>query len=116
MGSYLVAHELHANGDDHLHVYLKSETAFDTVSPQYFDLYWDDNVYHGNYQGCRSAKNVLRYCSKGDDYVSNMDVAALVDRKAKRSIIAAKVVRDKVPLHNLLDEFPEMVYDYKRIK
>ena len=66
-----VAKELHKNGNAHLHAFVGLEDQYRTRDPRFADF----QGYHGNYQGCRSAKNVLKYCTKEDDYKANFDVA-----------------------------------------
>jgi len=72
----LVAKELHANGDPHLHVYARLKETLRIRDSKFADLTCPvtGTCYHGNYQGCRSAKNVLKYCTKKDDFKSNFDI------------------------------------------
>lgn len=109
----VVAHELHQNGDSHLHCYLKLATEVDTRDCNYFDTLG----YHGNYQGCRSSKNVMKYCTKAEDYVSNINVAEILDaRKYHRKVFAQELVSGvKRPLDVLRAE-PSFVYTYKQLK
>lgn len=113
---YCVAHELHANGDDHIHVYLKLSDAVRFRRPDCLDLVTVDKVYHGNYQGCRSAKNVLKYCTKKEDYISNMDVAAALGSKSNRRAIAEEIILKKRPLHEVVVDNPQLLFGYTRLK
>lgn len=112
---YVVAHEKHQNGDDHLHIYVKTLTKHNFLDPKCLDILFDGEFYHGNYQGCRSAKNVLKYCTKDEDYVSNMDIASLLNKTSLRKQVAVKI-HQGVPLEQLYQEHPEIIYDYKKIK
>lgn len=67
---YVIATEKHADGNDHLHVYLKLNKALHTREPTWFDL----NTHHGNYQGARSAKRVKTYCVKDGNYIADPPV------------------------------------------
>lgn len=109
----LVAHELHANGDDHLHCYLRFNQAYRTRDPRFADL---QGGYHGNYQGCRSAKHVLKYCTKGDDYCSNFDVAPLIEKASKRRAHMSELILGKRSLLDLVAENPEYLYGYTRLR
>lgn len=113
---YVVAREHHLNGDLHLHMYLELSEQFRTRDPTKLDILSGHNLYHGNYQGVRSFKNVVKYCTKGEDYISDIDVAALCERKSTRRIIAEKLVKEKKKLHEVAMEHPEMVHDYTRWK
>lgn len=113
---YIIAHELHANGDHHLHCYLELHKAFRTRNAHALDLNHGGNSWHGNYQGCRSAKAVTRYVTKSEDYIANVDVAALLTRRSTRRSIAEALVLGKRTLEQMLAEFPEMVYDYGKLK
>jgi len=70
---YIVAQEKHQDGTDHLHVWLRLTKRFNTRNPRAFDLEWDGVNYHGNYQPCRRASAVQKYCQKGGNFVTNMD-------------------------------------------
>lgn len=69
---YLIASEKHKDGSDHLHVYLKLEKKKHVRDVNFFDL--DNQKFHGNYQSCRNAEAVVKYCKKDGNYVSNFDL------------------------------------------
>jgi len=73
---YLIAEELHQDGNKHVHVYLKLQAKCDIRDPASLDLVSDEesgrSPYHGNYQGCRSPQAVMRYCLKEEDYITNL--------------------------------------------
>lgn len=109
---YIIAHELHENGDDHLHVYLEFDEAIRTRNPKFADL----RGFHGNYQGCRSMKNVIKYVSKGDDYISNIDVSEITGKKNSKREIALKIISENLEPHEILKEYPELIFGYKKLK
>lgn len=113
---YIIARELHANGEHHLHVYLKLAVPLQTKREHLLDLRNGDLIHHGNYQGCRSSKNVIKYVTKAEDYISNLDIAALVNTKSNRSRIAQKLVNEKRSLEELLVDHPELIFGYSRLK
>lgn len=110
---YIIAHELHKNGDDHLHVYLSLPGPIRTTNPHFADL---PNSVHGNYQGCRSAKNVIKYCTKAEDYLSNMDVSALLQSRSNRRELLGSLLDKRRTLVSLVEEFPEYLYGYSKLK
>lgn len=65
--NYLIAAEKHKDGTDHLHAYLELSEKIDVRDQSYFDLL----NFHGNYQGCRSAEAVKKYCSKDGTFVKS---------------------------------------------
>lgn len=114
--SYIVAHELHQNGDDHIHCYIEFPEPFRSRNSKFADLHWQMRDYHGNYQGCRSAKNVIKYCTKAEDFISNMDVAALLQKKNSKREMGAKIVLEESNLTDLVLSFPELIFGYKKLK
>lgn len=113
---WIIAEELHQNGNKHLHVYVSFPTAYRTRNPNFADLEYEAKVFHGNYQGCRSTKAVIKYCTKEENYISNMDVAAILNSKSNRNLIAAKIVKERQPLDDLIQEFPHLIFGYKKLK
>lgn len=113
---YVVAHELHANGDSHIHAYLKLLSPLRTRDSKLLDLLYGDQRFHGNYQGCRSCKNVVKYVSKGEDYLSNMDLSDILNRKSQRQRIAEKLILGKRSLEEVIAEHPELIFGYQKLK
>lgn len=69
--AYVVAAEEHADGSFYLHAYVRYDRKVFVTSPTKFDLTGEDGeVFHGNYQTCRSARAVVKYCEKGGVYIS----------------------------------------------
>lgn len=63
---YVIAKELHQDGNTHIHCYVCLSDTFSTRDPNYLDI----DGRHGNYQACRSAQAVVKYCTKEDNYIS----------------------------------------------
>lgn len=77
---YLIARELHADGDPHLHAYVKLTDGVKLKdAPDAFNVL-DKS---GNYQPCRSAKSVIKYVTKGGDYKASFDVDSYLNKKGK---------------------------------
>ena len=108
---YIVAHEHHANGDDHLHCYFKLVEPFRTRDSKALDL----NGFHGNYQGCRSAKNVIKYCTKAEDYLSNFDIGDVINGPSATKV-AMQQLLDGVALHDVVKENPMLLKGYRNLK
>lgn len=64
----------------------------DTRDNTFADLALDGRVYHGNYQGCRGAKNVAKYCTKKDDYIASFDVVAFTEAKNTKKKFCRKLI------------------------
>jgi len=114
---YIIAQEKHANGNYHIHVYLSLSTGYRTRNPGSLDLLSNGNRYHGNYQGCRSEKNVIKYCSKEEDYISNFDLnSRLKNKSAHKKILGDALIKRQKSLVDVVNENPEMIFGYKRLK
>lgn len=114
---YIVAHEHHKNGDDHLHAYLEfpKGSPYRTRDPAFADLIVPGGMFHGNYQGCRSAKNVIKYVTKDDDYVSNFDISEITAKKSSKREVGEQLLLGK-SLPKIIEEFPEYLIGYKKLK
>lgn len=106
---YIIARELHKNGNYHLHVYLKLSGPYRTSDSRALDL---PQGYHGNYQGCRSSKNVIKYCTKAEDYLSNIDVPALLQKTSSRKADMDELITKKRTLEELIREKPQYLFNY----
>lgn len=109
---YVIARELHKNGHPHLHVYLRLEGAMRSTDSRFADL---PGGYHGNYQGCRSAKNVIRYCTKDEDYLSNIDVSSILQKQSSRREDFSDLLLRKRNLEELLAEKPQYLINYQSL-
>nr|UTM74968.1 replication-associated protein [Tick-associated circular DNA virus] len=69
--SYVIATEKHADGNDHLHAYLKLSSGWNNKDP----TSWDLRTWHGNYQAVRSPAAVKKYCQKEGDFIQSADVS-----------------------------------------
>ena len=62
---YVISTEKHGAGGEHKHVYLKLDERCDILDNRRLDLEDEDGkVCHGNYQSCRSYRNVVGYIVK----------------------------------------------------
>lgn len=114
---YIIASERHANGDLHLHIYLKLNDTFRSRDSRFADLFYENVLYHGNYQGCRSEKNVIKYCTKEEDYLSNFDINdRLFKQQRHKRILGDGLISKKITLVDCVKEHPEMIFGYKKLK
>lgn len=107
-----VAQELHKNGHPHLHAFMELKDQFRTRDSGFADF----QGYHGNYQGCRSAKNVLKYCTKEDDYQANFDVAQALAKSEGEKTILGKRLMEGEDLCEILKEYPKYIFGFKKLK
>lgn len=69
--AYVIAREQHEDGNFHIHAYLKYDRKVSVTNQSKFDLLGEEGEgYHGNYQTCRSARAVIKYCEKGGTYIA----------------------------------------------
>lgn len=109
---YAIAQEKHKNGHYHLHCYIKLKSQFRSRNSRFADI----DGYHGNYQGCRSSKNVLKYCTKEDDFISNFDVGERTNKSKSKKEILGKRILEGEDLDEIVQEHPELIFGYKRLK
>jgi hypothetical protein len=68
LDQYIIASELHKDGTQHLHAYIKGSDKYQITNPNKLDL----GPFHGNYQTCRSPAAVKAYCKEEEDYITNI--------------------------------------------
>lgn len=59
-----VVQEEHEDGGYHIHAVLGYDKRLRVRDSNYFDIYFDDVTYHGNYQACKSVGASLKYIGK----------------------------------------------------
>ena len=69
---YIIAQEDHKDGTKHLHAYIKL-TCQKRCNVDMLDIADEEgDTHHGNYQKCRNAYLVQKYCKKGGIFITNM--------------------------------------------
>lgn len=112
---YLIAQEKHEDGEPHLHCWIKCTKKYNIKNANKFDLQSNDGTvtYHGNYQGCRSNKAVIEYCTKEGHYVSDLPKEDLLlqvkTRKSKTSMIGAKLLEAGRLTSDIIEQHPELL-------
>lgn len=87
---YVIAQEKHKDGNKHFHAYVKyAEGVKLKDAPDAFTV---EGCKSGNYQPARSAKAVVKYCTKEEDYISSFDVSSYLSKKRKLSV---ETIRNK---------------------
>jgi len=111
---YLVCRESHADGSQHVHVYLEVPIGISTGSPSFFDLELLGGSKHGNYQVVRSARGAAAYVLKDDHFesfgFSGPDLAALKRHnrgKASQAILERGLSGERIETIAL--DYPELV-------
>lgn len=66
---YIIAEEPHKDGTPHLHMYIKTSEPYDSRDCHCLDIYNN----HGKYEGCRSMKKVIKYCTKELNFITNLN-------------------------------------------
>jgi len=79
--NYVYAKEQHEDGTPHFHVYLSLTHRLDTQNPKF----WDIMGRHGNYQIAIRYRQVILYCKKGKDFISNIPDEKLVLSKEEKN-------------------------------
>lgn len=78
---YVVASELHQDGNPHLHAFiaLRGQLLWNAKKNPDF---WDVDGHHPNVQIARSWKCCIAYCKKDGDFITNIDLDAARAKKA----------------------------------
>lgn len=78
---YVVASELHQDGNPHLHAFIALRGQLLWNAKKHPD-FWDVDGHHPNVQIARSWKCCIAYCKKDGDYITNIDLDAARSKKA----------------------------------
>lgn len=109
---YVIASEKHQNGNDHLHCYLELTEQLRSRDSRFADI----EGYHGNYQGCRSTKNVAKYVTKEDNFIANFDIGDVLTKSTTEKKVLAKRIIEGESLLQIVQEQPQLLFGYKRLK
>jgi hypothetical protein len=78
ISEYIVAQEDHKDGHKHLHAYIQVDKKVDVTRPNALDLTdAEGKQYHGNYQGVKSDEAVIKYVTKGGNFIASKDLETL---------------------------------------
>lgn len=109
----LVSRELHEDGAPHLHVYLLYGKEFDCRNERFFDV----DGFHPNIQSAKSLKAVQAYVKKDGDYIQEgMDYAQETTAITSHRAQLAKRLLDGEPLTALVQDQPQLLFEYSKIK
>lgn len=78
---YVVASELHQDGNPHLHAFIATRATVEWYAKKAPD-FWDVDGHHPNVQIARSWKCCIAYCKKDGDFITNIDLDAARAKKA----------------------------------
>lgn len=78
---YVVAAELHQDGNPHLHAFIALRAKFEWYAKKQPD-FWDVDGHHPNVQIARSWRCCIAYCKKDGDFITNIDLDAARAKKA----------------------------------
>lgn len=113
----LVAKELHKNGHTHFHVFAELQRPIRTRDKRFADLNGPEkSSHHGNYQGARNAKNVLKYCTKDGDFVSNFNVEELLPKSTSSTKVFGQRIMAGEDFMQVIQDFPQFIKGYQRLK
>lgn len=113
----LVAQELHETGDIHHHAYLSLKEPVRTRDCRFADYTRSDgSILHGKYEGCRSPKNVVKYCTKEEYYRANFDVSAFIGKRKSAAEILGQRILDGEDLLEIVQALPQHLKGYKSLK
>ncbi|AUM61732.1 Rep [uncultured virus] len=114
-----ISQELHQDGNQHLHAFVQLKEKIRLNKEQfsyYFDLNYDDPVYHPNTQAARNVRNVVTYVVKGrfngamQDFVEyGMSAQAVIAKKAAKHDTIAKLLLEGKSIQDCFEVEPGYV-------
>lgn len=111
MTSHIVAKELHEDGNEHFHVYWEGSKRYNIRRADYLDWNIGGETYHPKMEKVKSATKVQRYCTKEDDYITNMEFN--VDQRANE---LAKEGKINEALKYVIEHRPGATNQLERLK
>jgi hypothetical protein len=112
----VVGQEHHQDGNTHLHAYVKLDKDIHTRDCRFFDITWEDTVYHPNIRQAKNANGSIKYCIKEDKEpleLGQMDYKQEIKARDNKTRILCKRLTDGENLNQvLLDDNHEMLKDY----
>lgn len=90
---YIVAKELHQDGNPHLHVYLKFSEKTRKKSINFFDYFG----HHPNIATPNKAEGIARvkkYCMKGGDYLTNLDTLLTKREQMAKDLMDSGITKE----------------------
>lgn len=106
---YVLALESHQDGTPHLHFYGH------TVSRLRKDIEaaaLDIGTNHPNIQMVRNERAVIKYCQKGNKFISSMEIE---EPKVTKRDLAKKII-DGAPLGEMVLEYPQLLFGLSRLQ
>ena len=116
-----IGQEHHEDGGLHLHACAWYTHTLRFCDVRYLDITDEEGkVHHPNVKGnkVQNKKRALDYCSKEDPepLQYNMDIKAeTAAREGHRKIIGKRLL-DGEPLHTVVEDCPELIYDYLKLE
>lgn len=102
VSKYMICKELHKDGDLHIHASMRLSKRI-RFQPRMFDIESDGKVFAGHYQIVRNWKASLFYCTKENNFITNVNLYENNVRKVKTySKINSLILNND--LHNLVQK------------
>lgn len=105
---YVICSELHADGNPHLHAFIRFETGIRRDDFRKFDM----PSCHGHYEQCKSNSCVIKYCKKDGDFITNINEDNLLSPQLKR----AKFVHDTLKAKSVKQMLEDGDINYQSAK
>lgn len=107
----IISKELHADGTDHRHVYVRYSKTINVKSQNYFNI----GEFHGNYQTCKNPEATKNYVKKDKDFQifaeDNVQTSLLDQCKTlNEEEFMEYCVREKIPI-GYYNECKRMCHD-----
>lgn len=124
--SFRLSTELHDDGNQHYHCFIRAATKFNIRNNRHFDVDYNGTVYHPNCQVAKKPIDAFNYVSKDGDYFDHgdprpaqhksdpwTDVLGAETKEAFLDTVADIAPRDFVLYHDKIQSFADS--RYKRV-
>lgn len=71
--AFAISEELHRDGTGHRHAYIKFDRKKNFTSPKCFDIEWESETFHGNYQTVKNAEATINYVTKDKCFIQKLE-------------------------------------------
>lgn len=71
--AFVISEESHKDGTGHRHAYIKFDRKKNFTSPKCFDIEWEGETFHGNYQTVKNAEATINYVTKDKQYIQKLE-------------------------------------------
>lgn len=119
---YIIAHELHEDGTPHRHCWFELSHPPGQFPHHSLNVNDDGEVKSGEYEDCKDAARVAKYCIKDGDYITSFGpdelqkfISKVKPLPISKHEVAVQMLNG-IELHVLVQKHPALLWEYKKLK